>query len=246
VSAPDLSSRVALVTGASRGIGRAIALALAEAGASVAVNYRARAHDADEVVARIRALGRQAIAVGADVSVRSSVLAMVAEVERALGPVDVLVNNAGIAVGGGGDIVSEDDFDRTIAVNLKSAFLCVEAVLPGMRGRHWGRIVNISSAAARGGGLVGAHYNAAKAGLEGLTRGYASRLAQAGITVNAIAPGPVETEMAEPLRQSGIADHIPLRRFGRPDEIAQAVLMVLGNDFITGQTIPVNGGLLFV
>ena len=131
-------------------------------------------------------------------------------------------------------------------VNLKSAFLCTQAVLPGMRTRRWGRIVNISSAAARGPGVVGVHYNAAKAGLEGLTRGYAARLAKDGITVNAVAPGPIDTEMAEPLKQTDIAARIPVGRFGTAGEVAQTVLMVVGNAFMTGQTIPVNGGLLLI
>ena len=242
---PDLSTRVALVTGGSRGIGRAIALALAEAGAAVAVNYRERADRAAAVDA-IRAAGGRGVAIGADVSLRSPVLDMIAQVERELGPVDVLVNNAGIAIPGDPGALREEDFDRTIAVNLKSAFLCTEAVLPGMRARHWGRIVNISSVAARGGGAVGVHYNASKAGLEGLTRGYAVRLAKEGITVNAIAPGPIDTEMAEVLKRTDIASRIPVGRFGTSDEVADAALMVVGNSYLTGQTIPVNGGILLI
>jgi 3-oxoacyl-[acyl-carrier protein] reductase len=243
---PDLSARVALVTGGSRGIGRAIALALAQAGAAVAVNYRERADEAASVVEAIRASGGRGIAVAADVSLRAPVAEMIARVERELGAVDVLVNNAGIAITGGPGELSEEDFDRTIAVNLKSAFLCTEAVLPGMRARRWGRIVNISSGAARGGGVVGVHYNASKAGLEGLTRGYAVRLAKEGITGNAVAPGPVDTEMAEPLKQTDILAKIPVGRFGTVNEVADAVLMVVGNGFITGQTIPVNGGIVLI
>ena len=180
----DLQGRVALVTGASRGIGRAIALALAEQGAAVAVNFQTRAEDANAVVAQIRAAGGRAIAVRADVSVGAQVADMAARVAGELGPVDVLVNNAGVAITG----IREADFDLGIAVNLKSAFLCTEAVLPAMSARNWGRIVNISSGAARGPGLLGVVYNASKAGLEGLTRGYASRVAKDGVTVNAIAP----------------------------------------------------------
>ncbi len=242
----DLSNRVALVTGGSRGIGRAIALVLARTGAAVAVNYRERDQQAAAVVATIQGTGQRAIAVGADVSTRGAVEGMVRQVEAELGSVDVLVNNAGIATIRGIDDLDEEEFDRTIAVNLKSAFLCTNAVLPGMRARHWGRIVNMSSVAARGAGAVGAHYNAAKAGLEGLTRGYAARLAPEGITVNAVAPGLIDTDMAEPLKRSGQAARIPVGRFGATDEVAQAVLMVVGNAFMTGQTIPVNGGVHFI
>jgi 3-oxoacyl-[acyl-carrier protein] reductase len=242
----DLHNRVALVTGGSRGIGRAIALVLADAGAAVAVNYRERAQEAAEVVEAIHATGRLTTAIGADVSVRQSVVDMIAQIETELGPIDVLVNNAGTATVRGLDDLDEAEFDRTLAVNLKSAFLCTQAVLPGMRTRRWGRIVNISSAAARGPGVVGVHYNAAKAGLEGLTRGYAARLAKDGITVNAVAPGPIDTEMAEPLKQTDIAARIPLGRFGTAGEVALTVLMVVGNAFMTGQTIPVNGGLLLI
>jgi 3-oxoacyl-[acyl-carrier protein] reductase len=241
---PDLSGRVALVTGASRGIGKAIALALADAGADVAVNYRSRADEAQAVAAALRALGRRSVALEADVSSGDAVVRLTRGVEQALGPVDVLVNNAGIALRRGLEDLTEADFDDTIAVNLKSAFLCSQAVWPGMRARRWGRIVNISSGAARGAGVVGAHYNASKAGMEGLTRGYAARLAQDGITVNAVAPSLIETEMTSANSLAGAA-RIPVGRLGSGEEVAQAVLMVVGNAYMTGQTVQVNGGLHF-
>ena len=167
-----------------------------QAGAAVAVNYRERAADARVVVAAIRHGGGRAMDVAADVSDARAVAGMVATVERELGPVDVLVNNAGLAIIRGIDDLTEEEFDRTIAVNLKSAFLCTKAVLPGMRARKWGRIVNISSGAARGAGGIGPHYNASKAGMEGLTRGYAARVVKDGVTVNAVAPSLIETDMA--------------------------------------------------
>jgi 3-oxoacyl-[acyl-carrier protein] reductase len=241
----SLNDRVALVTGGSRGIGAAVALALAEAGAAVAVNYRSRAAEADAVAAAAaNASGRVAIAVQADVSDGGAVEAMVRDVSERLGPVDVLVNNAGIALIRGIDDLTEADFDATIAVNLKSAFLCTRAVLPHMRAQRWGRIVNVSSGAARGAGGVGVHYNASKAGMEGLTRGYAARLVREGITVNAVAPSLIETDMV----RSGLArspERIPLGRFGTPEEVARVVMMLVGNAYMTGQTVALSGGMAF-
>jgi 3-oxoacyl-[acyl-carrier protein] reductase len=241
---PDLNGRSALVTGGSRGIGAAVASALAEAGAAVAVNYREREAEAEAVIAAIKARGGRAIAVAADVSQAKAVAAMVEQVASELGGIDILVNNAGIAIVRGIDDLTESEFDATIAVNLKSAFLCSQAVLPAMRAKRWGRIVNISSGAARGAGAIGPHYNASKAGMEGLTRGYAARLVKEGITVNAVAPSLIETDMMR--GRTDLAARIPLGRLGQSHEVAQAVLMVLGNDYMTGQTIMLNGGMAFV
>jgi len=241
----SLKGRVALVTGASRGIGRAVAISLAEAGAAVAVNYLERATEARNVVEAIRGGGGRATAAAADVSKAAAVSEMMSLVVGELGPVDILVNNAGIGLIRGVDELTEEDFDRTIAVNLKSAFLCTRAVVPGMRQRQWGRIVNISSGAARGAGGIGPHYNASKAGMEGMTRGYAARLVKDGITVNAVAPSLIETDMV----RSGLATspaRIPLGRFGTAEECAQAVLMVIGNAYMTGQTIGLSGGMSFI
>jgi 3-oxoacyl-[acyl-carrier protein] reductase len=240
---PDLSARTALVTGASRGIGAAIAMALAEAGAAVAINYRERADDAASVVAKIKSTGGRAVAVVADVSQAAAVAKMMERVASDLGPIDILVNNAGMAIVRGIDDLTESEFDQTIAVNLKSAFLCTQAVLPAMRARKWGRIVNISSGAARGAGAIGVHYNASKAGMEGLTRGYAARVVKDGITVNAVAPSLIDTDMMR--GRTDLARNIPLGRMGKADEVAQAVAMVIGNSYMTGQTIVLNGGLAF-
>jgi 3-oxoacyl-[acyl-carrier protein] reductase len=240
-----LKGKVALVTGGSRGIGRAVALSLAEAGAAVAVNYLERATEARNVVEAIRVADGHAMAVAADVSNAAAVSEIMSAVTHELGPVDILVNNAGIGLIRNVDELTEEDFDRTIAVNLKSAFLCTQAVVPGMRERQWGRIVNISSGAARGAGGIGPHYNASKAGMEGMTRGYAARLVKDGITVNAVAPSLIETDMV----RSGLAAspaRIPLGRFGTAEECAQAVLMVIGNAYMTGQTIALSGGMSFI
>lgn len=241
----DLSERVALVTGGSRGIGKAVAISLAEAGAAVAVNYLEQSAAAEGVVKAIRDTGGRAVAVCADVSRADEVARMMAETEKALGPVDVLVNNAGIGLVRTVDTLTEADFDLTVAVNLKSVFLCTQAVIPGMRERKWGRIVNISSGAARGAGGVGPHYNASKAGMEGMTRGYAARLVKDGITVNAVAPSLIETDMV----RQGLAPNasrIPLGRFGTPEECAQAVMMLVGNAYMTGQTVALSGGMSFL
>jgi 3-oxoacyl-[acyl-carrier protein] reductase len=240
-----LNGRVALVTGASRGIGAAFAAALAEAGADVGVNLRERAEAAEKVAQQVRATGQRAHSVAADVSNSGDVARMVKEVTQALGPTDILINNAGIGNRRGLDDLNEAEWDRTIAVNLKSVFLCIQATIGAMRARRWGRIVNISSGAARGAGGIGVHYNASKAGMEGLTRGYAAQLARDGITVNAVAPSLIETDMI-PGGVEAAAKRIPLGRVGQPDEIAQAVVMVASNGYMTGQTVQVNGGLHFV
>ncbi len=240
----DLAGRVALVTGGSRGIGAAIALALAEAGADIAINYRSRSAEADAVAASVRAKGRRALCVAADVSSGAAVAEMMQTVQSGLGPTDILINNAGIALIRGIDDLTEAEFDETIAVNLKSVFLCTQIVLPHMRAQGWGRIVNISSGAARGAGGVGLHYNASKAGMEGMTRGYAARLVKQGITVNAVAPSLIETDMV----RSGLASsaaRIPLGRFGTPEEVAQVVMMLIGNAYMTGQTVALSGGMSF-
>ena len=241
---PDLSGRVALVTGGGRGIGRAIALSLGEAGADVAVNFRENGRAADATVKDIRKLGRRVEAVQADVSLSAEVSRLFATVEQTLGPVDILINNAGVARPCPVEEMTEEAFDQTIRENLKSAFLCTQAALPGMRQRGYGRIVMISSGAARAAGVVGVHYNASKAGMEALARGYAARVVKDGVTVNAVAPSLIATEMIKPHRLDNVS-RIPVGRLGTVDEIAQIVLMVVGNAYMTGQTIAANGGMYF-
>jgi 3-oxoacyl-[acyl-carrier protein] reductase len=243
MTADGLRGRTALVTGGSRGIGAAISRALAEAGAAVAINYRERGDEAKKLAEDLHKKGVHVITVQTDVSQAGAVAKMIGDVRSNLGPIDILINNAGIALTRNIEDLTEIDFDQTIAVNLKSVFLCTQAVLPMMRGKGWGRIVNISSGAARGAGSIGPHYNASKAGVEGLTRGYAARLVKEGITVNAVAPSLIETDMMK--GQHNLVSRIPVGRFGKAEEVAQAVMMLLDNPYMTGQTVAMSGGMAF-
>ena len=237
----SLAGKVALVTGSSRGIGRAIALALAENGADVALNFVKRADEAEGAKQEILHKGRRCVSMQADVSVKSQVEKLIGETEKHLGAVDILINNAGIGRAQPLEAVREEDWDEVLDTNLKSCFLMTQAVLPGMRNRKWGRIVNLSSVAAQIGGVIGPHYASSKAGMLGLTHFYAARLAREGITVNAIAPALVETEMVTG-NLNAKPDLIPVGRFGRTEEVAAVTVMLAKNGYITGQTINVNGG----
>ncbi len=237
----ELSGKVSLVTGASRGIGRAIAIALGAAGVDVAVNYLTQEGAARETCERVRAHGRRAVAIRADVSQSVEVARLVKTVEEQLGSVEILVNNSGITRPQPLDEITEKDWDDLLATNLKSMFLVTQQVLPGMRARHWGRIINLSSVAAQTGGVVGPHYAASKAGALGLTHSYAALLSKEGITVNAIAPALVYTEMVA-ANPKARADLIPVGRFGAVEEVADVAVMLARNGYITGQTINVNGG----
>jgi 3-oxoacyl-[acyl-carrier protein] reductase len=236
-----LHNRIALVTGASRGIGKSIALALAGAGCHVAVNYRQQAAAALEVRASIEKAGRRAVAIQADVSVADEVDRLVALTERALGEVEILVNNAGIAETKPISEITLDDWERMLRVNLTSAFVVTQRVLPAMRRRCWGRIINLSSIAAQTGGVIGPHYATSKAGLLGLTHSYAGLLAKEGITANAIAPALLLTDMVTG-NPNASPDRIPLGYLGHPDEAGRAAVLLAESDYITGQTIHVNGG----
>ncbi len=239
----DLRGKIALVTGASRGIGRAIAVGLAGCGADVAVNYKSHEKEARVTQQQVISQGRRSMIIQADVSRSSEVKRMIAAVERDLGPVDILVNNAGIARFQSVEATTEADWDEVITANLKSVFLVTQAVLPGMRSRRWGRIINISSGAAKTGGGVGLHYTASKAGIEGLTRAYASRLVKEGITVAAVAPSLIATDMIPD--EESRRKQIPLGRLGRAEEVAETVIFLAGNEYATGQVIALNGGMYF-
>ena len=236
-----LQNRIALVTGASRGIGKSIALALANAGCHVAVNYHQQAAAAEEVRSAIEKLGRRAISIQADVSVPTDVDRLVSETQRQLGEIEILVNNAGIAQTKPIAEITLEDWERMLRVNLTSAFLVTQRVLPNMRKRRWGRIINLSSVAAQTGGVIGPHYATSKAGLIGLTHSYANLLAKEGITANAIAPALLETDMVTG-NPNATPEKIPLGYFGHPDEAGRAAVLLAESDYITGQTINLNGG----
>jgi 3-oxoacyl-[acyl-carrier protein] reductase len=240
---PDrpLSGRRALVTGGSRGIGRALAVALAEAGADVAITFREREADAVLACTDIADHGRKAVSIRADLSNRLEIAAMLAGVAAELGEVDILVNNAGVAKPAPIDRAGPAEWDEAIDTNLTSAYLVTQGVVGGMRTRRWGRLIFLSSVAAQVGGVVGPHYAASKAGLHGLMHFYAAHLAKEGITANVVAPALIETEMvtSNPNAKPGI---IPVGRFGAVDEVASVVLMLAQNGYVTGQTINVNGG----
>lgn len=237
-----LDNKVALVTGGGRGIGKGIALALAAAGCDVAVSYVSREADAVAVADAIRALGRRAQVVRGDVAKSEDVTAVVRAVEAELGPIDILVNNAGRAAFESIEQMTEASWNDTLAVNLTSVFLFSQAVLPGMRARKWGRIINLTSVAAQAGSVNAVHYAAAKAGVIAATKSYARLLAKEGVTVNAIAPALIGTEMvlASPHVKP---DMIPVGRFGKVEECADVAVLLASNGYITGQTISVNGGL---
>ncbi|MDJ1485030.1 3-oxoacyl-ACP reductase family protein [Cytophagaceae bacterium YF14B1] len=238
----SLKQQVALVTGASGGLGRAIALSLAEAGATVIINFNSSLERAYKVVDEILASGGSALAIQADVSDERSVSEMFSKIKSETGNVDIVVNNAGINPVKPLLEVSLADFQRSLDVNLISAFLVTQAALPAMIEKQYGRIINISSVAAQLGGVIGPHYAAAKAGMIGLTHSYATMLARyGGITANAIAPALIETDMIT--GNSNIKPTlIPIGRFGQPEEVADVVRLLATNGYINGQTINVNGG----
>ncbi len=241
-------SGVALVTGASRGIGAAVAKSLAEAGFAVAVNYAHNAALAEAVVAGIVASGGRACAVRADVSDADDVAAMFSAVTDQLGPVDVLVNNAGITDDGLLLRMGVDQWDRVLATNLRSVYLCTKAALKPMLKARTGRVISISSISGVAGNAGQSNYAASKAGVIGFTKSVAKEVGSRGITVNAVAPGFIATDMTDALGErvtEGVTSQIALGRLGQPEEVASVVRYLASEDasYITGQTIVVDGGL---
>ena len=242
-----LDGRVALVTGASRGIGAAIARAFGREGAMVAVNYHRSEARAAEVVATIEAAGSKAVAIRADVADASAVSGMVDRTVAAFGPVDVLVNNAGILSAAPLDQMSEDVWDGMIRTNLRSVFLCTRAVLPSMLARGRGKIISVTSQLGQKGMPNHAHYAAAKAGIIGFTRALAREVGPRGVHVNAIAPGPIETDLIGPISDEFRREKtviFALRRFGLPEEVAPTAVFLASDDssYYAGQTLCPNGG----
>ena len=245
----QIEGKVAFVTGASRGIGRAIALTLAEAGADVAVNYAGNAAAAEEVAAEIRKMGRRALILQGDVSQTEAAASMLDAVVAEFGRCDILVNNAGITRDGLLMRMKEEDWDAVLNTNLKGVFNCTKAALKYMMKQRSGKIVNIASVVGIMGNAGQANYAAAKAGCIGFTKSVAKEVASRGITVNAVAPGLIATDMTSVLPDKVIeemAAGIPLKRAGQPLDVAKAVLFLVSDDaaYITGQTLNVDGGMV--
>jgi 3-oxoacyl-[acyl-carrier protein] reductase len=238
-----LTGKVALVTGASGGIGRAMALALASAGVSVAIAYGANDAAAHHLAGQITAAGGRAAALSADLAYPAEIARLAEEAEEAFGQVDVLVSNAGAGKRQPLEAIAVSDFDDMIAVNLRAPFLLAQRVLPEMARRHFGRVLFLSSVAAFTGGIVGPHYAASKAGLHGLTHSLAARFADDGITVNAIAPALITDTGMLPGEPDELRQRVPVGRLGRPAEVADLALAVLRNPYLTSQVISLDGGM---
>src|SRR5258707_6273816 len=242
----DLRGRIALITGASSGIGYATALRLEEAGADITIGYRQKEQAARTLAERVRQMGRRVIIVRGDMSIPTEVLALVDATEAQLGTIDILISNAGAGQRRHLEEISLEEWDQTMNVNLRPAFLLAQRVTPGMRERGYGRVIFVSSVAAFTGGIVGPHYAASKAGLLGLMHSLATSLAPHGVTVNAVAPALIAGTGMLPTGRNAEQDlisHIPAGRLGKPEDVVEAVMMLIVNSYMTNQTILVDDGM---
>ncbi|MDA2979831.1 MAG: SDR family NAD(P)-dependent oxidoreductase [Actinomycetota bacterium] len=245
----ELEGKVALVSGAAGGMGAAIARALSKLGVEIALNDLT----VDSVMPLRDSLDKRSFAVAADITNKAEVESMITSVEQQLGPIDILINNAGVLRPTKIADIGEAEWDFVVGVNLKGTFLCSQAVIPGMRARGWGRIVNLSSTAGKNVSTMGgAHYTASKAGVLGLTRHMASEVAQDGITVNAVCPGLIDTDMTRQTittsESDAYASSFPIPRLGRPDEVADLIAFLATDRaaYITGASMDINGGDLMI
>ena len=247
----DLTGKVAIITGAASGIGRATAITLAESGAAVTINYRRNENDAELLCKQILSTGGRAITVQADVTRASDVAALITRATEEFGPVDVLVNNAGSLIERLRILeLTEERWDEVMDLNLKSAFLCSRAVVPAMIERKAGAIINLSSIAGRNGGALGSiHYSTAKGGLITFTKGLAKELAPFGVRVNAVSPGVIDTpyheQFSSPEMMKNYVNAIPLGRVGKPGEVAKVIAFLASDaaSYLAGETIEINGGM---
>ncbi len=234
----DLRGRIALVTGASSGIGYATALRLAEAGADISLGYGHKEQAAQVLAEHIHQMGRHAVPLRGDMQKPAEVLALVDATEAELGPVDILISNAGAGTRKRLEEISLEEWDEIMHVNLRASFLLAQRITPGMRDRHWGRVIFVSSVAAFTGGIVGPHYAASKAGLLGLMHSLAASLAPHGVTVNATGMLP-----GGPGAEQELVSRIPVGRLGKPEDVVETIMMLVGNSYMTNQTLLVDGGI---
>lgn len=239
----DLQGRVALITGASSGIGYATALRMAEVGADIVIGYERKEQPAQALAGHIRQMGRRAIVAYGNLSEPADVQALVNKAESQLGAIDILVSNAGMGSHKRLEDITVEEWDQTMQVNLRAAFLLAQRIIPGMRERRWGRVIFVSSVAAYTGGIVGPHYAASKAGLLGLMHSLASTLASHGVTVNAVAPALIAETGMLPGAEQELVPRIPVGRLGKPEDVVEAIMMLIVNSYMTNHTLLVDGGM---
>ncbi len=242
----DLQGRIALITGASSGIGYATALRMAEVGADIAIGYEQKEQAARTLATHIQQMGRRALIVYGNLSNPADVQALVNKTEAQLGHIDILVSNAGMGSQKRLEDITLDEWDQTMQVNLRAAFLLAQRITPGMRERRWGRVIFVSSVAAFTGGIIGPHYAASKAGLLGLMHSLAASLAPYGVTSNAVAPALIaETGMLPggAGAEKELLSRIPVGRLGKPEDVVEAIMMLVVNSYMTNHTLLVDGGM---